>query len=63
MRVPRMTTRRWMILAAGVAMICAGMFKGSRDLASASLVFVLLAPFVLTFYFLARRLGWNTLFR
>ena len=63
MRLPRMTTRRWMILAAGVAMICAGLFKGSRDLASASLVFLVLAPFVLTFCVLARRLGWNTLFR
>ena len=63
MRVPRMTTRRWMIAAAVVALICAGLFAGSPRLVAVTLVFLVLAPFVLTFYVLARRLGLNTLFR
>ena len=38
MRLPRMTTRRWMIAAAVVALICAGLFTGCPRLAAASLV-------------------------
>jgi hypothetical protein len=63
MRLPRMTTRRLMIAAAVVALLCAGLFTGSPRLAAASLVCLVLAPFVLTFYVLARRLGVNALFR
>jgi hypothetical protein len=63
MRVPRMTARRWMIAAAVVALICAGLFTGCPRLAAAPLVCLVLAPFVLTFYVLARRMGLNTLFR
>jgi hypothetical protein len=58
-----MTIRRWMITAAVVALVSAGLFTGSPCLITASLIFLLLAPLVLTLYTLARRLGWNTLFR
>ena len=63
MRLPRMTTRRWMIVAASVALICAGLFTGSPRVAAVTLVCLVLAPIVLTVYLLARRLGLNTLFR
>ncbi len=63
MRLPRMTTRRWMIAVAVGALICAGLLRGSPPVTAASLVCLVIAPFVLTFYVLAKRLGLNTLFR
>jgi hypothetical protein len=63
MRLPRMTTRRWMVVAALVALTCGGLFGGSPRVATATLVFLIFAPVVLTFSVLARRLGLNTLFR
>jgi hypothetical protein len=52
-----------MIAAAVVALICAGLFTDSPRLVAASLVCLTLGPFISAFYVLARRLGWNTLFR
>jgi len=63
MRLPRMTIRRWMMATALVALICAGLFGGSVRVAVATVIFLAFAPFVLTFYLLATRLGLNTLFR
>ena len=63
MRLPRMTSRRWMLAAAVVALICAGLFTGSPGLAGVTLVCLVVAPIVLTIYVLARSLGLNTLFR
>ena len=63
MQVTRMTTRWWMFEMAVVALICAGLFTGSHRISADSLVLPVVAPFVLIFYVLARRLGLNTLFR
>jgi len=52
-----------MIAVAVGALICAGLLRGSPPVTAASLVCLVIAPFVLTFYVLAKRLGLNTLFR
>ena len=62
MRVSRMTTRRWMIAVAVVALICAGLITGSPRLTADSLVLCLvLAPIVLTFIVGADRQSWDDL--
>ena len=63
MRLSRKTTRRCMIAAALVALICAGLFGGSPRVAAATVIFHVFAPIVLTFCLLARRLVLSTLFR
>ena len=63
MRLPRMTTRRWMIVAAVVALICAGLFTGSPRLVAITVVSLVFAPIILTIDVLAKRLGLSTLFK
>jgi hypothetical protein len=52
-----------MIAAAVVALVCAGLFAGSPRVAAGTFVCLLMAPFAVIFYVLAKRLGLNTLFR
>jgi hypothetical protein len=52
-----------MIAVAVGALICAGLLSDSPPVVAASVVFLFVAPCVLTVYVLAKRLGLNTLFR
>jgi hypothetical protein len=58
-----MTSRRWMIVVAVVALDCAGLFCGSEHLKDFCVVTTAVAPVFLTLAVLARRLGPNVLGR
>ena len=57
MALPRMTTRRWLIVVALVALDCAGLFCGSDRLMMFCVVTTAAAPVFLTLAILMHRLG------
>jgi hypothetical protein len=63
MRLPRMTTRRWMIVTAVVALDCAGLFCGPDRLSAFCVVMTAAAPVFLIIAILAVRLGPDVLGR
>jgi hypothetical protein len=63
MRLPRMTTRRWMIATAVVAFDCAGLFCGSDQLSAFCVVTTASAPVFLILAILVFRLGPDVLGR
>ena len=57
MRLPRMSTRRWMIVIAFVALDCAGLPCGSDRLMTFCVVLTAAAPVLVPIALVAHRLG------
>jgi hypothetical protein len=57
MTLPRMSTRRWMIVTAVMALDCAGLFCGSDRLMVCCVVLTAAAPILISIVIIAYQLG------